>query len=53
MEFIEKYSGSHSLSNQWNLTSLDEESLEMATLEAGKQLTAMLDLVEEAEHQIA
>ena len=37
----------------WTLTGLDEESITMCMLEAGKQLTSMLDLMEEAQVRVA
>lgn len=37
----------------WALTGLDEESITMCLLEAGKQLSSMLDLMEEAQTQVA
>ncbi len=37
----------------WTLTSLDEESITMCMLEAGKQLTSMLDLMKEARVRVA
>ncbi len=37
----------------WTLTGLDEEAIKMCLLEAGKQLSAMLDLMEEAQTQVA
>lgn len=37
----------------WTLTGLDEDSITMCMLEAGKQLTSMLDLMEEAQVRVA
>ncbi len=37
----------------WSLTSLDEEAIKMCLLEAGKQLSPMLDLMEEAQVRVA
>ena len=37
----------------WTLTGLDEDSIKMCMLEAGKQLSNMLDLMEEAQSRIA
>ncbi len=37
----------------WNLTGLDEETIKVCLLEAGKQLSSMLDLMEEAQSRVA
>jgi len=37
----------------WNLTGLEEEALKESMVEAGKQLTSMLDLMEEAHTSVA
>ncbi len=37
----------------WTLTGLDEEAIKMCLLEAGKQLSAMLDLMDDAQTQVA
>ncbi len=37
----------------WTLTGLDEEAITMCLLEAGKQLSTMLDLMEDAQTQVA
>ena len=37
----------------WTLTGLDEESMTMCLLEAGKQLSSMLDLMEEGQTRVA
>jgi HD-like signal output (HDOD) protein len=40
-------------SESWTLTGLDEDSIKMCMLEAGKQLSSMLDLMEEAQSRVA
>lgn len=37
----------------WTLTGLDEEAIKMCLLEAGKQLSVMLDLMEEVQARVA
>ena len=37
----------------WSLTGLDEDSIKTCMLEAGKQLSSMLDLMEEAKSRVA
>lgn len=37
----------------WALTGLDEDSIKMCMIEAGKQLSSMLDLMEEAQSRVA
>ena len=37
----------------WNVTGLDEEAIKICMLEAGKQLSPMLDLMEEAHARVA
>ena len=37
----------------WTLTGLDEDSIKMCMLEAGKQLSSMLDLMDEAQSHVA
>ena len=37
----------------WTLTGLEEDSIKMCMIEAGKQLSSMLDLMEEAQSRVA
>jgi HD-like signal output (HDOD) protein len=37
----------------WTLTGLDEDSIKICMVEAGKQLSAMLDLMDEAQSRVA